>query len=155
MRDAMENGPTIATRTITLTTTGTSYYAGGALGTVYVDLGTISTASRFTLHTWWPDTFVVYRIITGPLVVSDVLSFKLLHDTDPGFATALSTETFELITVGTTYAATSYAIGSEFRYVGPRATKRYICLGILTGGQITAGTWEALFEEGARMGPLL
>jgi len=156
MRESMMNGPTIASRTITLVTTTTSYYWGTTtLGVWYIDLGSISTNSRFLYHTWWPDTFAVYRCITTGLVSGDVITPRFLDDTDPGFATSLQTLSFETFTVATSTSKTTFAVGDELRYAAPRQSKRYVCLAIYTGGQITGSTWEAFFEEGAKAAPLL
>jgi hypothetical protein len=153
MRDLGMNGPTTASRTITPTTATTTYYWGTTtVGIWYIDLGATSTSSRFTLHTWWPDTFAVFRLITTPLVSGDSFYPQLIHDADVSLAAA----TVEILRpLGLiTIPAAGIPVGTEYRFTAPRQTQRYVALDLLTGAQWTSSIWEAFFEEGARAGVL-
>jgi len=143
------NPSALADRTITLVTKNTDYYQGGAIGTVYIDLGTLSTLSRFTRHTIDRDLYMVYRALSAFNAADQITPF-LVDDTAANMATALAK-----VWIGqTTVIGVVWPIGQEWVYRAPEQVRRYIDLGAtaISSGTYTGTTVEAFWEHGARAG---
>lgn len=150
MRDlwAEAYGGVLAQATASLATTGTQVYPGGALGTSYVDLGTISASSRFTLHTLFNGLYAVWRLITGA-GGSGAFQPGIYHAANAAFNSG--NEQLAL------YRAepVGEAAGTVVRYRMPEQCKEFIVHSCLPTGTTVAYTIECFFEEGARQGPAL
>lgn len=150
MRDAIFSYGTTASATISPTTKDTDYYVGGAIGTVYIDLGSISTGSRFTRHTLDRDLNMVWRVIGSTFNANDYIIPFLEHADEAAF-----NATQEYAWVGSpTKTGTAWPAGTKWTFRAPERVRRYIAQGLTakSSGSYTACTFEAYFEHGTRGG---
>jgi hypothetical protein len=140
---------TLAQNTITLVTKNTDYYQGGALGTWYIDWGTISSASRFTRHTLDRDLYMVWRALSAFNAADQITPF-LFDDTAAAF-----NATQAKVWIGpNTILGVVWPIGQEWRHRAPETVREFTVLGAtaLSSGTYTGTTVEAFWEHGARAG---
>ena len=149
MRDAIFAYGPIANATVSPTTKDTDYYAGGAIGTTYIDLGAMSTLSRFTRHTLDRDLYAVWRAI-GAFNVADYIIPFIVDDT----VAAMNSTLAYIATYAPTITGIVWPIGQEWRYRAPETARRYMVQGLTakSSGSYTANTFEVWFEHGARAG---
>ena len=152
MRDAIESYGTLANATISLAVKATDYYAGGSLGTAYIDLGTITSTSRFTFHTLFNGLYSVWRALST-FNVADTITPFLYQAANVTFNSGQE----KAAIYPTTVVGTAWPIGTEWRHRAPENVKRFIVHGATadSSGTYTATTVEAYFEEGARQGQTL
>lgn len=149
MRDAIFAYGTLANATISLATKNTDYYAGGALGTAYIDLGTISSTSRFTRHTLDKDLYAVWRALSAFNAADQITPF-VYEDT----VAAFNVNNQKAVIYPSTIAGVVWPIGQEWRFRMVETVFEFIVQGAtaLSSGTYTATTVEAFFEHGARAG---
>jgi len=149
MRDAIWAYGTLANATISPTTKDTDYYAGGAIGTAYIDLGAMSTNSRFTRHTLDRDLYAVWRALSAFNAADYVIPF-IVDDT----VAAMNSTLAYVATYAPTITGIVWPIGQEWRHRAPETVRRYMVQGLTakSSGSYTATTFEAFFEHGARAG---
>jgi len=149
MRADIWNPSALADRTITLVTKDTDYYQGGSIGTVYIDLGTISTVSRFTRHTIDRDLYMVFRAITAFNAADYIIPF-LVDDT----VAAMNSTLAKVWQGQPTVTAIVWPIGQKWSYRAPEQVRRYMILGATakSSGSYTGTTVESYWEHGANAG---
>ena len=143
------NPSAIADRTITLVTKNTDYYQGGSIGTVYIDLGTLSSVSRFTRHTIDRDLYMVWRALSAFNAADQITPF-LVDDNVAAMNSALAK-----VWIGAnTIVGIVWPIGQEWRHRAPETVREFINLGAtaLSSGTYTGTTVESFWEHGARAG---
>ena len=147
MRDAIEGGQTGSIGTMTLATSGTTVYWAN-----YIDLGTISSSSRFTLHTLFNGLYAVFSNEAAAFGAADSMNPGVQDDSATNFTTTVKTTQFQA-------PAVAQGTGSYFRYRMPENGQRYwrhyavpTTTSSWTSGSLVMTCW---FEEGARMGPKL
>jgi hypothetical protein len=154
MRDAIFAYGTLANATLSLATTGTIVYPGGAIGTAYIDLGTISSSSRFTMHTLDKDLYAVWRNLTAGGAAGSFTPGLLDSSTAAMTGTARS-HLYPTPPVGTTVPTGGTGQYNEFRHRCPENVQEFICHSSNPTGTTTAYTQEAWFEHGPRQASVL
>jgi uncharacterized protein with beta-barrel porin domain len=149
MRDAIFAYGPIANATVSPTTKDTDYYAGGAVGTTYIDLGAMSTLSRFTRHTLDRDLYAVWRALSAFAAADYIIPF-IVDDVAASMASALA----YIATYAPTVTGIVWPIGQVWRHRAPETSRRYMVQGLTakSSGSYTATTFEVFFEHGARAG---
>ena len=109
MRDAIFAYGPIANATISPTTANTDYYPAGAVGTTYIDMGAMSTLSRFTRHTLDRDLYAVWRAI-GAFAAADWIIPFIVDDT----VAAMNSSLAYVATYAPTITGIVWPIGQEW-----------------------------------------
>ena len=147
MRDAIFAYGPIANATISPTTKATDYYPAGAVGTTYIDMGAMSTLSRFTRHTLDRDLYAVWRAL-GAFAAADWIIPFIADDT----VAAMNSTLAYVATYAPTITGIVWPIGQEWRHRAPETVRRYFSQGLtaMSSGSYTSNTFEVFFEHGAR-----
>lgn len=149
MRDALFGNISSAVTSITLSTVKTTdNYAGD-----YVDLGTISSSSRFTKHTLYQGTYAVWLAQSGAFNAAD--SMTPFIDQADNSAFSINHEKAAIFP----QTALGAVQGTMWRFRVPENVREFIRGGATSqssGASLTSPpTIYFWFEEGARMGPAL